>query len=110
MAARRRSLRGDGFKRSLFRGKARDAHAATAVLHMYMHMKQVREVGAATGPTRNNLRDPEPPRRRLEYPRGGAGGGELPQYDNGPAGEPEGRGRRAPGGPGVSCRRGRETS
>ena len=25
-------------------------------------------------------------------------GGELPQYDNGPAGEPEGRGRRAPGG------------
>ena len=44
------------------------------------------------------LGDPEPPRQRLEYPGGGAGGGELPQYDNGPAGEPEGRGRRAPGG------------
>ena len=50
------------------------------------------------GPARNNLGDPEPPRRRLEYPGGGAGGGELPQYDNEPAGEPEGRGRRAPGG------------
>jgi len=50
------------------------------------------------GPARNTLGDPEPPRRRLEYPGGGAGGGELPQYDNGPADEPEGRGRRAPGG------------
>ena len=50
------------------------------------------------GPARNNLGDPEPPRRRLEYPGGGAGGGELPQCDNGPAGEPGGRGRRAPGG------------
>ena len=50
------------------------------------------------GPARNNLGDPGPPRRRLEYPGGGAGGGELPQYDNGPAGEPEGRGRRAPEG------------
>ena len=47
---------------------------------------------------RNNLGDPGPPRRRLVYPGGGDGGGELPQYDNGPAGEPEGRGRRAPGG------------
>ena len=50
------------------------------------------------GPARNNLGGPGPPRRRLEYPEGGAGGGEGPQYDNGPAGEPEGRGRRAPGG------------
>ena len=50
------------------------------------------------GPARSNLGDPGPPRRRLVYPGGGDGGGELPQYDNGPAGEPEGRGRRAPGG------------
>ena len=32
------------------------------------------------------------------YPGGGDGGGELPRYDSGPAGEPEGRGRGAPGG------------
>ena len=50
------------------------------------------------GPARNNLGGPGPPRRRLVYPGGGDGGGESPQYDNGPAGEPEGRGRRAPGG------------
>ena len=36
--------------------------------------------------------------QRLVYPGGGDGGGELLQYDSGPAGEPEGRGRRAPGG------------
>jgi len=50
------------------------------------------------GPVRNNLGDPGPPRRRLVYPGGGEGGGELPRYDSGPAGGREGRGRRAPGG------------
>ena len=50
------------------------------------------------GPARSNLGDPGPPRRRLEYPGGGAGGGEVPQCDNGSAGGPGGRGRRAPGG------------
>ena len=45
-----------------------------------------------------NLGDPGPPRRRLEYPGGGAGGGEVPQCDNGSAGGPGGRSRRAPEG------------
>merc|ERR1711938_111253 len=50
------------------------------------------------GPARNNLGGPGPPRRKLVYPGGGDGGGELPRYDSGPAGEPESRGRRTRGG------------
>ena len=46
----------------------------------------------------NNLGGPGPPRRKLVYPGGGDGGRELPRYDSGPTGEPESRGRRAPGG------------
>ena len=49
------------------------------------------------GPTRT-LGNPEPPRRRLEYPREGAEGEVAPQDDGGSTGEPEGRNRGAPGG------------
>jgi len=65
---------------------------------MYVVYARRRRGRQPYGPARNSLGDPEPPRRRLEYPGGGAGGGELPRSDSGPAGEPEGRGRRAPGG------------
>ena len=47
--------------------------------------------GAALSP-----RNPEPPRRRLGYPRGGTEGGEVPRGDSGSVGEPEGQDRRAP--------------
>ena len=40
---------------------------------------------------------PQPPRRRLEHPREGTEGGEVPWGDSGSAGKPEGRDRRAPG-------------
>ena len=43
------------------------------------------------------LENPEPPRRRLGYPREGTEGGEVPREDSGSAGEPEGRDRRALG-------------
>ena len=44
-----------------------------------------------------SLGGPEPPRRRLEYPGEGTEGGEVLWEDSGPAGEPEGQDRRAPG-------------
>jgi len=48
------------------------------------------------GPTWN-LGNPQPPRRRLEHPREGTEGGEVPWGNSGPTDESGGRDRRAPG-------------